>query len=45
MMGIYKTKTWKKFAGWAPREGSHAANSYLSKLKLYIRKNLRVNEK
>lgn len=33
MMGVYKPETWKKFAGWAPHEGSLESIEYLDLLR------------
>jgi len=33
MMGVYKPDTWKKFAEWAPQEGSLEWREYLERLK------------
>ena len=33
MMGVYKPETWKKFAGWAPQEGTLGSLEYLDLLK------------
>ena len=34
MMGVYEQKTWKKFADWAPQEGTIECVKYLNLLKL-----------
>ncbi len=34
MMGVYEPSTWKKFAGWAPKEGTSECVAYLNSLKL-----------
>ena len=33
MMGVYDPSTWKKFAGWAPQEGTSECVAYLDSLK------------
>ncbi len=33
MMGVYEPNTWKKFAGWAPKENSSESLTYLNFLK------------
>jgi len=33
MMGIYQPETWKKFAGWAPRENTLESIDYLALLR------------
>jgi cupin fold WbuC family metalloprotein len=33
MMGIYNPTTWKKFANWAPQEGTLNSKNYLESLK------------
>ena len=33
MMGIYEPATWKKFASWAPQEGTSESITYLESLK------------
>lgn len=33
MMGVYEPETWKRFAGWAPQEGTMDCPKYLDSLK------------
>jgi cupin fold WbuC family metalloprotein len=40
MMGIYNPQTWKRFAEWAPREGSLVSLEYLNVLRREVAKRI-----
>jgi cupin fold WbuC family metalloprotein len=44
MMGVYEPGTWKKFAAWAPKEGSNACVEYLNLLKRKVINRLKTGQ-
>jgi cupin fold WbuC family metalloprotein len=39
MMGVYETKTWKKFSDWSPKEGGDNCLAYIALLKKKLKLN------